>query len=111
MPIKHDIWKVGDQPAPLATTALSNEQQLEEMITRAPRILSSEWMLIGRQVQTGMGGRIDLLAIAPDASLVLIELKRDRTPREIVAQALDYASCSKNRGQAVDRPRFSDADG
>jgi len=23
---------------------------------------------------------------------VLIELKRDRTPREIVAQALDYAS-------------------
>jgi hypothetical protein len=37
-------------------------------------------------------GRIDLLAIAPDASLVLIELKRNRTPREIVAQALDYAS-------------------
>jgi uncharacterized protein YeaO (DUF488 family) len=33
-----------------------------------------------------------LLAIAPDASLVLIELKRDRTPREIIAQALDYAS-------------------
>ncbi len=27
-----------------------------------------------------------------DASLVLIELKRNRTPREIIAQALDYAS-------------------
>ena len=26
------------------------------------------------------------------ASLMLIELKRDRTPREVVAQALDYAS-------------------
>jgi hypothetical protein len=37
-------------------------------------------------------GRIDLLAIAPDAALILIELKRDRTPREVVAQALDYAS-------------------
>ena len=49
-------------------------------------------MLIGRQEDTGLGGRIDLLAIAPDASLVLIELKRDRTPREVVAQALDYAS-------------------
>jgi hypothetical protein len=49
-------------------------------------------MLIGRQEPTGYGGRIDLLAIAPDASLALIELKRDRTPREIVAQALDYAS-------------------
>jgi len=48
-------------------------------------------MLIGRQEETGFGGRIDLLAIAPDGSLVLIELKRDRTPREVVAQALDYA--------------------
>ncbi len=92
MPVKHAIWKVGEQPEPLVITTLVNEQQLEEMIVRAPRILSSEWMLIGRQEQTGFGGRIDLLAIAPDASLVLIELKRDRTPREIVAQALDYAS-------------------
>ena len=49
-------------------------------------------MLIGRQETTSHGGRSDLLAIAPDGSLVLIELKRDRTPREIIAQALDYAS-------------------
>lgn len=49
-------------------------------------------MLIGRQERTGQGGIIDLLAIAPDGSLVLIELKRDRTPRDVVAQALDYAS-------------------
>jgi hypothetical protein len=49
-------------------------------------------MLIGRQEQTGLGGRVDLLAIEPDGSLVLIELKRERTPREIIAQALDYAS-------------------
>jgi hypothetical protein len=92
MPIKHAIWKVGSQPSPLSTTILPNEQQLEDMIVATPQILSGEWMLIGRQEQTGQGGRIDLLAIAPDASLVLIELKRNRTPREIVAQALDYAS-------------------
>ena len=41
---------------------------------------------------TGFGGRIDLLAIAPDSSLVLIELKRGRSPREVVAQAIDYAT-------------------
>ncbi len=92
MPIKHAIWKVGSQPSPLSTGTLVNEQQLENMIVSAPQILSGEWMLIGRQEQTGLGGRIDLLAIAPDASLVLIELKRNRTPREIVAQAIDYAS-------------------
>ncbi len=92
MPIQLAIWKIGKEPAPLSPARLSSEQQLEEMIVRDPRILSNEWMLIGRQEITGHGGRIDLLAIAPDGSLVLIELKRDRTPREIVAQALDYAS-------------------
>ena len=92
MPIHHAIWRVGEQPAPLVSSRLASEQQLEDMIVRDPRILSSEWMLIGRQEVTSHGGRVDLLAIAPDASLVLIELKRDRTPREIIAQALDYAS-------------------
>lgn len=92
MPIHHAIWKVGSTPAPLAVTQLASEQALEDMIVRDPRILSSEWMLIGRQEITPFAGRIDLLAIAPDGSLVLIELKRNRTPREIVAQSLDYAS-------------------
>jgi len=92
MPIQHAIWQVGEQPTLLASSKLVSEQQLEDMIVREPRILSSEWMLIGRQEITAHGGRIDLLAIAPDGALVLIELKRDRTPREIVAQALDYAS-------------------
>ena len=62
------------------------------MIARDPGILSDEWRLIGRQEPTPYGGRVDLLAIAPDGSLVVIELKRDRTPREVVAQALDYAA-------------------
>jgi hypothetical protein len=39
-------------------------------------------MRIGRQEKTGFGGIIDLLAISPDGSLVLIQLKRDKTPRE-----------------------------
>lgn len=96
MPVQHAIWKVGDTPTPLAVARLSSELQLEKMIAHDPRILSSDWMLIGRQEPTGLGGRIDLLAIAPDASLVLVELKRDRTPRELVAQALDYASWVEN---------------
>jgi hypothetical protein len=59
-------------------------------------------MLIGRQEDTGFGGRIDLLAITPDGSLVLIELKRARTPREVVAQALDYAGwVEKLRGDEI----------
>ena len=92
MPVNHAIWTVDTNPQPLPHSRLPSEGFLENMIIRRPEILSGEWMLIGRQEHTGFGGRIDLLAIAPDASLVLIELKRDRTPREVVAQALDYAS-------------------
>ena len=91
MPIRNAIWTVGSQPRPLAEAKLPSEKMLEDMIVAAPRILSDEWMLIGRQERTGSGGIIDLLAVAPDGALVLIELKRDRTPREVVAQAIDYA--------------------
>jgi Endonuclease NucS len=92
MAIRHAIWKVGVRPEPLAAAKLANEQLLEDMIVASPQILWDEWMLIGRQEHTGHGGRIDLLAIAPDGALILIEIKRDRTPRDVVAQAIDYAS-------------------
>ena len=94
MPIRQAIWKIGDSPEPLSDSVLANEQLLEDMIVAAPRILSDEWMLIGRQEDTGVGGRIDLLAIAPDGGLILIELKRDRTSRDVVAQA--YRKTSAN---------------
>lgn len=93
MPINTAIWKVSPrEPQALRETSLAKEQILENMIVANPSILSDDWMLIGRQEDTGFGGRIDLLAIALDGSLVLIELKRDRTPREVVAQAIDYAT-------------------
>jgi Endonuclease NucS len=98
MPIHHAIWRIGEQPAPLVMSRMANEQHLEDMIVRDPRILSNEWMVIGRQEITSHGGRVDLLAIAPDGSLVVIELKRDRTARETVAQALDYASWVEQLG-------------
>lgn len=91
MPIRNAIWTVGTRPQQLVEGRLPNERTLEEMIVASPRMLSDEWMLIGRQERTLSGGFIDLLAVAPDGALVLIELKRDRTPREVVAQAIDYA--------------------
>ena len=71
MPIYHSVWRVGQPPTRLQEATLS-EQLLEDMIVAAPEILSDQWMVIGRQEITGLGGRIDLLAIAPDASLILI---------------------------------------
>lgn len=83
MSIRHAIWKVGMRPAPLPASTLATERLLEDMIVASPEILSDEWMLIGRQENTGHGGRVDLVAIAPDGALILIKIKRDRTPREV----------------------------
>lgn len=49
-------------------------------------------MVIGREVKTAWDARIDILAINRDGNLVVLELKRNMTPREIVAQTLDYGS-------------------
>lgn len=92
MPVRNSLWKVGESPQVLRESKLPDEHTLEKMIVASPGILSDEWMLIGEQVHTAFGGFVDLLAIAPDGGLVVIELKRDKTPREVVAQALDYAS-------------------
>lgn len=95
MAVKHSIWTVGGKPAALEKAKLPSEQKLEDMIVAEPEILSADWMIIGQQETTPFGGRIDLLAMAPDGSLILIEVKKDKTPRDVVAQAIDYASWVK----------------
>lgn len=92
MAVQHSIWQVGDKPVKLAGSSLVSEKLLEDMIAADSSILSDDWMLVGRQVFAASAGYIDLLAVAPDGSLVIIELKRNMTPREVVAQGLDYAS-------------------
>src|SRR5438445_560263 len=52
MPVRHAIWKVAAEPLPLDESSLVKEQLLEEMIVANPKIVSDEWMLIGRQEYT-----------------------------------------------------------
>ena len=92
MPIQQAIWRLGDRPTRLVESSLGTEKQLEDLIIQDPDILDPNWMIIGRQVQTDYRGFIDLLALQPDGTPVIIELKREKTPREVLAQTLDYAS-------------------
>ncbi|MFH0833921.1 MAG: hypothetical protein V2A63_00850, partial [Patescibacteria group bacterium] len=55
-------------------------------------ILNEDWLIIGRQVLTKFNKYVDILAIDKTGSLIIIELKKDKTPRDVVAQAIDYAS-------------------
>ena len=81
---------------PLAEASLDTERQLEDLICEDPTILSESWLLIGRQVATAYGKFIDLLAVDAEGSVIVIELKKHKTPREVVAQALDYGSWVKD---------------
>lgn len=101
MPVEHAIWKVAETPQRLTECTLDNEKDLEDLIFKDMSILSDEWLLIGRQVLTAYNKFIDLLAVDSSGSLIIIELKRNKTPREVVAQALDYASWVKSLGTSA----------
>lgn len=75
----------------LADAGRTEAYDLEKWIASNPSILGPGLVIIGRQVQT-QSGPLDLLALDRSGNLVVVELKRDRLPREALAQAIDYAS-------------------
>jgi hypothetical protein len=62
------------------------------MIVLDPSLTGIDLLVIGRQVRTDFGGNIDVVAVDIDGHVHVLELKRGRTPREVVAQILDYGS-------------------
>lgn len=88
------LWRITDRDTldEVGRAKLDLEARLESWIEEDISVLSSDLMVIGRQVGTAFGGSIDLLCIDSQGDLTIVELKRDLTPREVVAQALDYAS-------------------
>lgn len=93
MTINMKLWKInGEELAELPKAKLNREERLENWIEADISILGIDLLIIGRQIQTDFGGRIDILGINRNGDVGILELKRDKTPREIVAQILDYAS-------------------
>lgn len=93
MPVEMRMWRIdGDQPRRLKSSLLPTEAALEDFLEKDASLLGTRLLVIGRQVRTPYGKYIDMLAIDGDGRLHVLELKRDRTPREVVAQALDYGS-------------------
>jgi hypothetical protein len=94
MTVRFGLWRVdGEVVAQVDASTISSEDRLEGIIERRVEILGlGRLFLIGRQVVTRTGKRIDLLAMDEKGDLYVVELKKDRTPRDVVAQALEYGN-------------------
>jgi len=88
------LWGVGSDESlrEIDRASLVLESRLQEWLARDISMLGPGLLVIGREVKTDFGGFIDILCVDAAGDLVIVELKRDKTPREITAQVLDYAS-------------------
>ena len=88
-------WEIiENELKPIDTSLADNNQKeknLEQWIRTRPQILGDDIVIIGEQVQT-KSGPLDFLGIDSSGNTIIVELKRNRLPREVVAQAFDYAS-------------------
>ncbi|MCM3658087.1 hypothetical protein M3147_12590 [Agromyces mediolanus] len=101
MTVEMGLWRAeGRTLSRIVPTSIGLESQLEGYIESDPSMLGEVLLIIGRQVATAYGGYIDLLALDETAAVHVIELKRDKTPRDVTAQALDYGSWVAGLGRA-----------
>jgi hypothetical protein len=99
MPVEMAIWKITDRgPIRLDFSPLGLEEHLESMVVEDPNLVGLDVLVIGRQVPRPYGGSIDVLCVDDEARVHVLELKRNRTPRDVVAQTIDYGSWVRDLG-------------
>lgn len=87
------LWRIeNERLIACSASDVDFERRLEIWLEKEISILDPELLVIGRQVEADFGFRIDLLCINADGDLVIVELKRERTHRDAVAQVLDYGA-------------------
>ena len=68
------------------------EKHLEEWLCNDLSLIADDLLMLGKQVRTDAGKRIDLLALDKNGDAVIIELKRGESPRDLVGQINEYLS-------------------
>jgi hypothetical protein len=92
MPVEVGVWRIDKGLKAVSFEAMEAEARLEGLLEEQISIAAPHLMVIGRQVRTAFDKIVDLLAIDIEGNLAILELKRDKTYRDIVAQVLDYGS-------------------
>ena len=92
MPIEQSFWRIDQGLTEVLFEPMAAESRLEDLLDSNIAVAAPHLMVIGRQVRTAFDKIIDLLAIDIEGNLAIIELKKDKTYRDIVSQVLDYGS-------------------
>lgn len=75
---------------------LRERYDIQEWVEKNPEIIEENLLIIGKEVLLPSDIRIDLLAIDKNSNLVVIELKKDDSGRNVDWQAIKYASYCSN---------------
>ena len=76
-------------------TDIALESHLESWLENSPRALGEPILWIGRQRNASVEAStiiLDLIGVDSEGNLVIVELKKSKAPREVVAQLLEYAA-------------------
>ena len=69
---------------------VGKEIEIEDFLESHPKVLEKDIFIIGRQVPTETKTRIDLMGLDRDGNVVIIEVKKGVSAREVVSQILEY---------------------
>jgi len=83
-------------PTTFESRNLKERFDIQEWVDKNPKVLGEDLLIIGKEVPLPSNIRIDLLAVDKAANLVIIELKRDDSGRNVDWQAIKYASYSSS---------------
>ena len=73
------------------------EDDIEDLLEKNIQILERDAFIIGRQVETGYGRWIDLVAIDKDANIIIIELKKAKAKYKVTGQIWHYFTWIKKQ--------------
>ena len=90
------LWKIeSDDVIKISKEYLDYEHRLEKWLIEDISILSENLAVLGCQIVSPYGKKIDILAINSNGELVIIEFKHNKPNSEVITQLLDSATWIK----------------
>ena len=90
MPLERAVWRIDGELRTVAASGLDLEDSQDVTIA------DPGWKIIGRQLDTGLGSPVDLLAVDALGNPAVLELMRDHAPREVSSLTPTSSSAARS---------------